>query len=121
MKKIIDITKTYDSMVKRGRELEEKARPPFGGLIDLSRLSPLERKEYREIVRDCGSGPMRHNTTPPANLYRFNHPIGENEKRERYILLELRGERGLFRCISYPSLNIAPEYVFPMLDMREAE
>jgi len=40
--------------LRRGRELEKKARPPFGGLIEMSRLTPKERKEYREIVRLYG-------------------------------------------------------------------
>ncbi len=41
--------------LRRGRELEEKARPAFGGLVELSRLTPEERKEYREIVRVYGT------------------------------------------------------------------
>lgn len=40
--------------LQRGRELEKKARPPFGGLIEMARLTPKERKEYREIVRLYG-------------------------------------------------------------------
>lgn len=44
----------FKKALARGRELEEKARPAFGGLIELSRLTPKERKEYREIVRKYG-------------------------------------------------------------------
>lgn len=53
MKKLIDMGQFSLSLV-RGRELEEKARPPYGGLIELARLTPAERKEYREIVRKYG-------------------------------------------------------------------
>ena len=53
MKKIIDMG-AFSLALVRGRELEEKARPPFGGLIELARLTPAERKEYREICRKYG-------------------------------------------------------------------
>lgn len=47
-------TRNTNKAIKRGRELEAKARPPFGGLVELSRLTPKERKEYREICRIYG-------------------------------------------------------------------
>lgn len=49
--------------------------------------------------------------------YKFKNPTGENEKIERYELVEKRGVNGLFRCLSYPALKIKPVYSFPLKDL----